>query len=341
VRCAFGRRFDVPPGYLNTASIGVPPVEAGEAVADAVARWRSGRDVPTDFDPAVATARAAFAELVGVSVDRVAIAATVSAVIGLVAAALPEGARVLVAEGEFTSVTFPFATRTTVTEVPLGDVPQRAAEFDLVAVSVVQSADGALVDLPALRAARSAGTRVVLDATQALGWLSAPLDWADAVVAAGYKWLLSPRGVAWVAIRPELQRELVPLAAGWYAGPDPWTTVYGLPLRLAADARALDVSPAWLCHVGAAAVLPWLAGLDRAAVHAHCAGLADAFRAGLGLPPTGSAIVSIRWPGAAERLAAAGIMASTRAGGARVSFHVYNNEEDVDLTLTALRNHAT
>jgi hypothetical protein len=48
----------------------------------------------------------------------------------------------------------------------------------------------------------------------------------------------------------------VPLAAGWYAGPDPWTTVYGLPLRLAADARALDVSPAWLGHVGAAAVNP-------------------------------------------------------------------------------------
>jgi hypothetical protein len=34
---------------------------------------------------------------------------SVSALVGLVAAAVPDGARVLVAEGEFTSVSFPFA----------------------------------------------------------------------------------------------------------------------------------------------------------------------------------------------------------------------------------------
>jgi selenocysteine lyase/cysteine desulfurase len=67
---------------------------------------------------------------------------------------------------------------------------------------VAQSADGHLVDLDALRAVREVGTRVVLDATQSVGWLPAPLGWADAVVCAGYKWLLCPRGVAWMAVHP-------------------------------------------------------------------------------------------------------------------------------------------
>ena len=77
-------------------------------------------------------------------------------------------------------------------------------------------------------------------------------------------------------------------------------------------------SPAWFSHVGAAAVLPWLAGLDRAAVRAHCVGLADSVRTGLDLPPAGSAIVAVDRPGAADRLAAAGVVGSLRAGlGAR------------------------
>jgi selenocysteine lyase/cysteine desulfurase len=243
---------------------------------------------------------------------------------------------VLAARGEFTSITFPFAAQgdrgVTVTEVDLDELPARAGDFDLVAVSVVQSADGRTVDLDALRLA---GTRVVLDATQALGWLDADLSWADAVVGAGYKWLLSPRGAAWMALRPEWRP--VPQQAGWFAGDDPWTSIYGLPLRLAGDARRLDTSPAWYCHVGAAAALPWLAGLDRAAVHAHCVGLADAFRAGLGLPPAGSAIVAVRQPDAVARLEAAGVVTAGRAGAARLSFHLYNTADDVDRALTALR----
>jgi selenocysteine lyase/cysteine desulfurase len=338
VRTAFGQEFDVPDGYLNTASIGIPSVAVGDAVCGAIGGWRAGAGSAGEFDEPVAQARQGFADLVGVGVDRVAIGPAVSALMGLVAAAVPDGARVLVARGEFTSVTWPFAVHAargvTVAEVDLAEVGQRAGEFDLVAVSTVQSADGRIADLDALRAARAGGTRVVLDATQSLGWLDADLSWADAVVAAGYKWLLSPRGVAWMAIRPELAA--VPSAAGWYASADRWSDVYGLPMTLAPDARALDTSPAWYCHVGAAVALPWLAGLDRAAVHAHCVGLADAFRAGLGMEPAGSAIVSLRRDGAGERLAAAGVVSAARAGMARLAFHLYNTDADVARALRAL-----
>jgi selenocysteine lyase/cysteine desulfurase len=340
VRTAFGREFDVPDGYLNTASIGVPPAAAADALAAAVDDWRRGAARPPDFDPAVTASRAAFAELVEVPVDRVAIGASVSALIGLIAAALPAGARVLVAEGEFTSVSFPFAAQAgrgvSVVECPLETLGERAPGFDLVAVSVVQSADGRTVDLDALHAARASGTTVVLDATQSLGWLPARLSFADAVACAGYKWLLCPRGVAWLAVGPELGSRLVPHQACWYAGGDVWGSIYGLPLRLADSARRFDTSPAWFSHVGAAAVLPWLAGLDRAAVREHCVGLADAVRAGLGLPPAGSAIVAVDRPGAAERLRAAGVVGSLRAGAVRLSFHLYNNAADAARVLDAL-----
>jgi selenocysteine lyase/cysteine desulfurase len=333
---AFGRLFDVPDGYLATASIGVPPREAADAVAAAVEDWRHGRASAPDFDAPVAAARAGFAALVGVPPDRVALGGSVSPLVALFAAGVPDGARVVVAEGEFSSVSYPFTMAgrgVTVAEVPLERIAE--ADADVIAVSVVQSLDGRLADLDALRRRRDSGTAVLLDVTQAAGWLPLRLDWADAVVGAGYKWLLAPRGAAWMAVRPG--RELVPYAANWWAGEDPWASTTGLPPRLAGSARRLDTSPAWYSHVGAAGSLGWLASLDLAAVHEHCAGLADRFRAGMGLEPRGSAIVHVTVPDAAERLRRAGIRATARGGGARLSFALYTTDDLVDRALAALR----
>ena len=41
-------------------------------------------------------------------------------------------------------------------------------------------------------------------------------------------------------------------------------------------------------------------------------------------------------PALVSRLAARGIVASCRGNGLRVSFHAYNNEDDVDAVVTAL-----
>lgn len=136
---------------------------------------------------------------------------------------------------------------------------------------------------------------------------------------------------------PRLSATLVPHAANWYAGEDPWQSIYGLPLRLAGDARSLDTSPAWWCHVGAAVTLPWLASLDAVAVREHCVGLADAFLAGLGRPAQGSAIVSVDVPDALPRLAAAGVTASSRGGRTRLAFHLYSDATDLERAVGALR----
>jgi hypothetical protein len=192
----------------------------------------------------------------------------------LIAASVQDGTQVLAVAGEFTSVIFPFAAQAhrgvTVTEVEPTELVSRVDGHDLIAVSVVQSADGAIADVDRLRdAAAASGARVLLDVTQAAGWLPLRLGWADWVVGASYKWLLSPRGAAWLALRPDALEWTVPHAANWYAAADLWSATYGLPLELAADARRLDLSPVWFAERGAAVALPWLAMLDIAAVYQH------------------------------------------------------------------------
>jgi selenocysteine lyase/cysteine desulfurase len=342
VRTAFGQDFDVPDGYLNTASIGIPPKVVADGVLDAVRRWSAGADAPPDFDVDVRAARKAWGTLVGVEESRVASGASVSQLVGLVAASVPAGTRVLTAGGEFTSVSFPFAAQAhrgvTVSEVDIADIASNVERYDLVAVSVVQSAGGSVLDLAALRdAATASGARVMLDVTQAAGWMPLRLDWADWVIGGCYKWLMSPRGAAWMAVRPEALERTVPVAANWYAGDDPWSTVYGLPLRLAPDARRLDLSPAWFSQLGAAVAVPWLASLEIEAVRRHCVGLADRLLVALGLPPKGSAIVSLDIPGAAAKLAAAGVKSSIRAGRVRIACHLYNTAGDIESVLAALR----
>jgi selenocysteine lyase/cysteine desulfurase len=334
------------PGYLDSASIGLPPTAAVDEVIAALENWRRGQARPQDFDEYVDRARQAWARLAGVPAGMVAIGSTVSGLVGAVASSLDDGSRVLVAAGDFTSVLFPFLVqqrrgRLTVTEANLEDIVASIDEdTDLVAVSAVQSADGRRIDVEGLLAAAARhGARVLLDITQSCGWLPLDCSRVDYVVCAGYKWLLCPRGVAFLAVHPSLLDAVIPNSAGWYAGADVWGSIYGGPLRLATDARRLDTSPAWYSWVGAAHSLELLAGLDIEEVCAHNVGLADRFLDSLALPPGGSAIATVSRDGAAERLAAAGVRTSVRAGRARISFHLYNQLDDVEAAVDALDHH--
>ncbi len=81
------------------------------------------------------------------------------------------------------------------------------------------------------------------------------------------------------------------------------------------------------------------AGLDIAEVWAFTSGLGDALCDALGIPPQGQAIVT--WPDASghdlKKLIAAGIRVSGRAGRLRASFHLWNDDSDVDAVIRTLR----
>jgi selenocysteine lyase/cysteine desulfurase len=327
--------------YLNTASYGLPPAPAWEEFQSVLEDWRGGRTSWEGWGDYTDSARESFARMVGVPVDWVAIGANTSTMVGLMAASLPDGARVVSAEPEFTSLLWPFMAQSRGIEVECVPVWRVAESIDgrtdVVAVSAVQSSTGEVTDLDAvIDAAAAHDARVVVDATQACGWLPVDGRRIDLLACSAYKWLCSPRGTAFMTVKPELRDRLTPHGAGWYAGEDPHASYYGPPLRLAESARRFDVSPAWFPWVATAPTLDLLLEIGIETIHEHDVRLANRFREGLGLPPGDSAIVSTELPEAEERLRGTRVIAAARAGLLRTSWHVYNTDADVDELLALL-----
>jgi selenocysteine lyase/cysteine desulfurase len=272
----------------------------------------------------------------------VCIGSTVAGLAAQVAASLPDDSHILAPDIEFTSALWPWMVHTDrgieVTTVPCTEMAASIDDsIDLVAFSAVQSATGEVLDTDAITAAaRRYGAQVFIDASQACGWLPLDASTADYLVCAAYKWLMSPRGTAFMSVRPEHLNRIRPIAANWYAGEDVHGSYYGPPLRLAGSARRLDVSPAWFSWVGTKPALDVINSVGVPEIHAHNVDLANRFREGLGLPAGNSAIVSADVPDAPDRLRRAGVMATTRAGSLRASFHLYNTTADVDAALEAL-----
>ncbi len=326
--------------YCNTASYGLPPKPGWEALQAALADWHDGRTSWERWGQSTEAARAVFAELVGVPVEQVAVGSTVSELVGSLITALPAGARVVVPDIEFTSTLFPLLvqSRLEVVTVSAGRLADAVAEgVNAVAFSAVQMSTGEVADLEAiLDAAQSVGAITVCDATQAVGWLPIGAGRFDALVCSAYKWLMSPRGSAFASVSDRLLARVVPHSAGWYAGEDVHASYFGPPLRLARTARRLDVSPAWFSWVGTLPALELVREIGVDTIHAHDVSLANRFRAGLGLEPSDSAIACVEIPDGAQRLERAGIIAAMRGGRLRTSWHIYNDEEDVDRVLEAL-----
>jgi selenocysteine lyase/cysteine desulfurase len=328
--------------YLNTASYGLPPQPAWDALQAALGDWHHGRTSWEHWGVPGEEARSSFARLIGVPVETVSIAANVSTLLAMVAASVPDGSHVLAPDVEFTSVLFPFMAQAhrgvRVDLVPAAELAAAIGpDVDVVAFSAVQMATGEVADLDGIAAAAAEHEAMtVVDATQAVGWLPLDATRFDVVAAHAYKWMLSPRGTAFMAVAPERLDAIVPHAAGWYAGEDPLVTFFGPPLRLAESARRLDTSPAWFMWVATAPALAVLEQIGVEAIHEHDVALANTFRAGLGLEPGDSAIVFCDVEDAADKLDRAGIRAAVRGGRLRTSWHVYNTEEDVARTLDAL-----
>ena len=279
------------PGYLDAATCGLPPRATVDAMHEALDTWQAGKADLAVYDEAVIASRSSYARLVGVDPSWVAVGSQTSTLVGLVAASVPDGAEVLTVDRDFASVVFPFLAHAdrgvTVRTVPLESLADEVRpSTHTVAFSLVQSVDGRVAEIDAVRtAAAAAGALTLCDVTQAAGWLPVDAALFDVTVCASYKWLSAPRGTAFLTVGPELVGRIRPTGAGWYAGEEIWSSVYGPRMQLARDARRLDVSPAWLCWVGAVPALELFADAPRDDVHRYAVGLADAFRAGLGLPP--------------------------------------------------------
>ena len=343
--------------WFDTPGCGPAAAPVAAALEGALQEWLDGGFSWKQWDAATDVGRERFAELAGVRVDRVAALGSAAEGAATVARSLPPG-RILVGADEFRSMRFPWLVldpeRNPVTSVAVG-----ADRFDrlieaitdntvLVVASDTLTADGAHLDAMALRAgADRVGARLLLDLTQSFGILDhrAAMS-ADYVLVHGYKWLLCPRGAAWLVLGdgtpiPE------PLLPSWKSTPAPYGYFGGDLSLLAPDAAALNTSPAWLSWIGAVAALELRLGLDSADVHRHTTALAAGWRDGveaLGLAPLrprGESHIGVvdlgeRAPAVVEALAAADVKATVNGTVLRVGVHYFTTDDDVQRCLAAI-----
>jgi selenocysteine lyase/cysteine desulfurase len=338
--------------YLDTATYGLPPSSTVEAIATATDRWRRGvADWRAEWELEAEGCRHLFAQLVQVSANAVALMPAVSVATGIVASVVPPGAEVLVAQEDFASLLYPFleAERRGALRVRAVSldrlVDEVASETALVAVSYVQSADGEVADVAALRRATDeVGAGLYLDATHAVGVLPpSGAAWsADYLSCAAYKWLCCPRGVAFLYVAPQRWSRPASIAASWRGEARPYAPHYGPPLELVEDARRFDVSIAWHAWVGARSALDAIVAVGDERRFGSANGLAGRLADLLELPPPRSAIVTVPVRDGVRARAAldrAGVRATVRRDTVRLSPHFYNAEPDIHAAVAALRPH--
>ncbi len=232
----------------------------------------------------------------------------------------------------------------------------------LVAVTHMSNVTGLKTDTARLiAAARAVGAQVLLDGSQAAVHLPAlnvaDLD-VDYYVCTGHK-LYGPTGIGALYAKMEHLERMAP----YQGGGEMIESVSQDAITFAAPPHKFEAgTPVIIEAAGLAAALDWLTGLDRAAIGAHEAMLADTLAQGLadrggvrrlGRDKAGSAIVTFHSPtmhahDVAQILDQFGVAVRagqhcaeplmTRLGvtsSCRASFGAYNTKDDVDAFLAA------
>ncbi|MFS8479714.1 MAG: aminotransferase class V-fold PLP-dependent enzyme [Micromonosporaceae bacterium] len=317
----------------------------------------------------VETARSLFADLIGARADEVAVLSNASEAAYQVASSLRWDERPTIVT---TDMEFPSVANVWLAQRPLGakvrHVPDRDGVVEaedyvgsidetthLVSVPLVSYRNGARMPVQEVVArAREVGARVFVDAYQAAGVL--PVDVreidCDYLVSGALKYLLGLPGIAFLYVRNGTAAELEPRLTGWFGQREP----FGFdPRRLefADTARRFETgTPAIASAYGAVAGLRTLAHIDRHAGAAYVRDLVDEAHARLveaGERTWSPADPDRRGPLVAlvdddpvalgRYLAARRIVVSPRGHVARISFHAYNNREDIDVLLAALADY--
>ena len=359
--------------YVNQASLGLIPVPTIDAMESFLRQTAQFGNLYLNDDQEAAIldgVRSAGAGVLGTSSEAVAVVSGASEGLGQVTSLLaPDRGTVLLVGSDFPSVTYPWlaaAERGGISVRFIEDRAERDLTQDLVeaidpgtavvAFGVVQYATGTRVDAGRVaERAHEVDARVVVDATQLAGaGVVDMIGWgADAVVTSGYKWLSAHGGVALLALVSDLVNR-VPGLVGWMGAQNPFD-LDPLTLRLADDARRVELSTmSYVSAIGLESSIAMLSSVGFERIEQHARSLATHLVdrvAGLGWrpfrPPSDPSaaphIVSLRHADhdpavTAERLASeARIVCGRRAGGLRISLHAYNDSDDVDRLVEALR----
>ena len=313
--------------------------------------------------------RAAMARVLGATSDEIAVTASASAGLNALATALQfTGERNKVVTSDFE---FPTNAQIWHAQEPRGArvvhvrrdadgyIPPEAfakhidEQTRLVAITHVCFRNGARLDIPGIvRLAREKGALVLLDCYQSVGSVDIDVKKLDVDFAVGgmLKYLLGTAGIGFLYVRDSLVRALHPTHSGWFSQEN----IFAMDItanRPAANARRFEAGtpPVVNCYateaglkiildVGTPAIDRRIRALTRRCMEqlreigwASVTPAMDERRgAMICVPSRASGQLS-------QELMRRNIYTSNRDDNLRICLHFYNNDEDVDVLVSALR----
>ena len=368
--------------YLNCATRAPLSKAVAQAGIDAVGRQLNPMGlIPDDFFSGGVVVRQLFAQLINQpDPERMAIIPSISYGMAVVARNLPNkpglarGQKIILAGGEFPSDVFAWdrvsqeqgLTIMTVdmpATLPAADawneaiLDQITPATALVVVPMIHWMYGTKFDLEAIgERCRAVGAWLAVDGTQSIGAM--PFDWQriqpDALVCAGYKWLMGPYSLGVACFGPAFD-EGIPLEEAWMNRLDSnqfhRLAEYQPTYRPGAYRYNMGEQSNFTQMPMLEASLRQLLDYQPERIQAYCKNLmADALpeleSLGYRVEPEagrGHHLLGVWVPDHADPMAitkallARNVSVSARARAIRVSPHVYNSPEDVQALVEALR----
>jgi selenocysteine lyase/cysteine desulfurase len=347
--------------FLNHAAESPLPKPVVEAVSKYANEFSNSGKTSIDCNDG---GKPYFAKLVGAKAGEIALIENTSVGINIAANVLdyPPGSKIVTTDLEYPSVVYPWLRRSLGVKVHyvknvhgrvLLDDMEKAVDDKTVAVAIshVEYVNGFRNDLRVLsEIVHEHGAYLIVDAIQSVGTMQVEVkrDDVDFLMAACYKWLLSPHGAAYLYVKDELIEKFEPPFVGWASVKqemfdtadfyDIWN------LNLSKTASRFEVgTPCTISFVGAAEAMKMLLHYGIENVRKRIMKLTDHLiedveDLGLKLQTpkekqSRSGIVNFemnRPQKLVEKLEKKGIVVSVRANGIRVSPHYYNTEEEID-----------
>jgi selenocysteine lyase/cysteine desulfurase len=354
--------FRIPPGIAHVCAGGETAALRAhdQALLQYLADKSLGLPGRTAQEAQIEAARTGIARLWGVSAADIGFVSNVAEGISIVTESMHwrAGDTVAIDGDEYPSVAGPMALRRDPAIRLIqarGSDPDRLARVvdgstRIIAVSYISYLTGELTDLHALRAAADRiGALLLVDFTQASGYLPIDAALADFAFSACYKWMLGITGVAVAYWNRSRQPDWAPLSAGWHSfapGARGWDPVPALKPDAMRFTRGNPAhGPIYVLN----SALSYLSRYDTRDVQRHVQSLTAALMDGLHGRPFqvttprdparhGASVcfTSADAAGIVAALHAKGVYAWNGHGRVRISFHGYNGIEDVERVLRAL-----
>ncbi|HZL88495.1 MAG TPA: aminotransferase class V-fold PLP-dependent enzyme [Pirellulaceae bacterium] len=350
--------------YLNTAAEGIPPLAVGEALAQYFRDKQLGMDGRLKHAQVWEAAKAAVADLYGLTASEVGICSCSSEAFNLAALALQlrDGDEVVINDLDFPAGATPWLQPSCPATVKVWRHRQGALRVDdlipllgpktrLVSTSLVSFFNGFLIPLPAVVNAvrKHSPALLAVDVTQALGRIPLNLAGVDLIVSSTHKWILATHGGGLVGIPAAAANRWQVPAGGWFNLVDAFGDRRFEKAESKTGAAGFTVGmPNYPAVYAIRAALDYIrsvgvTAIDRAArpLVEHC--LAEVAKLPVELlTPLDSELAGIfafRHPAAAAihlKLHAQHIHIMSHAGRLRVAIHGYNTAEDVERFLRAI-----